>query len=295
VRPLRPLGAAAAIGATCVAYGVPIDRHWYVLRREQLNGALRRAGTLRILHISDVHLQPGQVRRIGFLTSLAAEPYDLVVATGDLLGASGAEDAAVDALASLTTDGRPGLAVLGSNDLYGPVFKSPLSYFTAPRDRRHGSRLDTDRLVAGLAEAGWTTLRNNTTVVPTRAGTVAAGGIDDPHLHTTRLPTSAEVTPPVDDAVASIGLVHAPYRDALDVLVDAGHDLLLAGHTHGGQVRLPGIGALVANCDLPLGQTRGPSRYRDRWLHVSAGLGHSRYAPFRFACRPEASLLTLTG
>jgi uncharacterized protein len=109
------------------------------------------------------------------------------------------------------------------------------------------------------------------------------------------LPPPEQVAPPAgSDALLNLGLVHAPYLAALDVLVDAGHDLLLAGHTHGGQVRLPGIGALTANCDLPLDQARGLSRHRGRVLHVSPGLGHGRYAPFRFACRPEATLLELT-
>ena len=107
------------------------------------------------------------------------------------------------------------------------------------------------------------------------------------------LPDPAALRPRADDAVLHLGLVHAPYTAALDLLVDTDHDLLMSGHTHGGQVRFPPIGAVVANCDLPLDQVRGASRYRDRWLHVSPGLGHSRYAPFRFACRPEATVLTL--
>jgi predicted MPP superfamily phosphohydrolase len=69
--------------------------------------------------------------------------------------------------------------------------------------------------------------------------------------------------------------------------------LILAGHTHGGQVRIPGVGALVTNCDIPHERARGLSRWRTSWVNVSAGLGTSKYAPFRFACRPEASLLTL--
>ena len=60
-------------------------------------------------------------------------------------------------------------------------------------------------------------------------------------------------------------------------------------------MRIPGVGAVVANCDLPLDRARGESRYRDRWLHVSPGLGHSKYTPFRVACRPEATLLELRG
>jgi predicted MPP superfamily phosphohydrolase len=73
-----------------------------------------------------------------------------------------------------------------------------------------------------------------------------------------------------------------------------GADLVLAGHTHGGQLRLPGIGALVTNCDLDRSRARGLSSHGDAALHVSAGLGTSPYAPFRFACPPEATLLTIT-
>ncbi|GMA86526.1 hypothetical protein GCM10025868_17760 [Angustibacter aerolatus] len=71
---------------------------------------------------------------------------------------------------------------------------------------------------------------------------------------------------------------------------------------------MPGYGALVTNCDLDRRRARGLSRWwpgagtvspraaapRDAaWLHVSAGLGTSPYTPVRFACRPEATLLTL--
>ena len=152
----------------------------------------------------------------------------------------------------------------------------------------------TVSLLDGLARNGVRTLRNDNAVVATPAGPVAVGGIDDPHLQDTVLPNVGAVRPNSDDAVVHLGLVHAPYTAALDLLVDAGHDLLLAGHTHGGQVRVPGVGALVCNCDLPLRQARGVSRYgAGLWLHVSAGAGQSLYAPFRFACPPEATLLHL--
>jgi uncharacterized protein len=292
----RAVAAAGALGVGCVAYGTLIERRWYRLRRVRIDGVLRRPGRLTVLHLSDVHLLPGQDHRVRFLTSLAAADHDLVVITGDLLGAPGAEDLAVATVGGLTSPDRPGLMVLGSNDLYGPVLKSPFAYFTAPDRRVHGEPLDTERLLEGLERDGYRTLRGEAVVVDTRAGPVAAGGFDDPHLDPTVIPAVGAVTPPTgtDGVLVSLGVVHAPYTAALDVLVDAGHDLLLAGHTHGGQVRMPGIGALVANCDLPLDQARGVSRYRDRWLHVSPGLGHSRYAPFRFACRPEATLLELT-
>lgn len=302
----RSAAALLTAGAACVTYGTVIERRWYRIRRLTVDGALRGPGTLRILHLSDLHLIPGQTHRVRFLNELSELDHDLVAVTGDLLGAAGAEDMTIDALAPLTSRQRPGVVVLGSNDFQGPVPRSPAHYFI-DRQRealragahdpagRRGVHLDTQRLVEGLTGHGYVTLRNTAGTIATPSGTVAVGGIDDPHMASTVLPSPDRVTPRSEGAVLSLGLVHAPYMAALDILVDAGHDLMLAGHTHGGQVRLPGIGALVANCDLPLRQARGLSVHRQVPLHVSVGLGHSRYAPFRFACRPEATLLEVTG
>lgn len=295
------LGGVASAGLAVSAYAIAVEPRWYALRRHTVPGVLRRPGArLRVLHVSDLHLVPGQRHQVRFLDQLARLDYDLVVATGDLLGAVEAEDATVSAMAPLTAGGRPGLVVLGSNDRYGPVPKSPTTYFTRPRRRTHGTPLDTARLVEGLARHGFTTLdadegHRRTARVDTPAGEVAAAGIDDPHLEETVLPPAAALEVDAPDALLRLGLVHAPYVTALDRLRAAGCDLLVSGHTHGGQVRLPGVGALVNNCDLPLSRSRGLSEWDGGWLHVSAGLGHSRYAPIRLACRPEASLLELTG
>jgi predicted MPP superfamily phosphohydrolase len=291
-------GAGLAAGAALLGYAT-LEARWYRLRRLVMPDVLRRPGaSLRLLHVSDVHLAHGQDHRVRFLRSLAELEADLIVITGDLLGDVDIEDDAVAAVAELTGPGRPGLFVLGSNDLYGPLVKSPHRYLTHRRLPIHGTPLAFDRLVERLDAAGYTTVRNSAVAVATRAGDVAVGGIDDPHLEATVIPSPELLTPTaagLHDGVLNLGLVHAPYLRALDALTTAGHDLLLAGHTHGGQVRIPGFGAVVANCDLPLDQARGESRYRDRWLHVSPGLGHSKYTPFRVACRPEATLLELRG
>lgn len=73
-----------------------------------------------------------------------------------------------------------------------------------------------------------------------------------------------------------------------------GMDLIFAGHTHGGQVCVPGYGALITNCDLDTARVKGLSRHGAAHLHVSGGLGTSPFAPYRFANRPEVTLLTLT-
>ncbi|MEX1162126.1 MAG: metallophosphoesterase [Nitriliruptor sp.] len=298
----RLAASAIGAGAATAAYATLVEPRWYRVRHRRFERALRHPGRLRILHIADTHLAPWQDHRVRFLASLADLDHDLVIATGDLLGWADHEDATARALAPLTSGGRPGIVVLGSNDRFGPVAKSPLAYFTAPERRVHGRRLDTARFVGALEHHGYQVLVDATAEVATPAGTVAVGGIDDPHLAFGRgrspdevLPPATQVAPTDLDATLRLGLVHAPYQAALDRLVDAGHDVLLAGHTHGGQVRLPGVGALTANCDIPLDQARGASRWRGRFLHVSPGLGHSAYAPVRFACRPEATLIELTG
>ena len=106
-----------------------------------------------------------------------------------------------------------------------------------------------------------------------------------------------EASPADRRPTVTVGVAHAPYQRVLNSFVNHGAQLMLAGHTHGGQVCLPGFGALVTNCDIPRDQAKGLSVWRhglrSAFLNVSAGLGTSIYAPVRFACPPEATLLTL--
>jgi predicted MPP superfamily phosphohydrolase len=285
----RLAAAVAAAGAGCVAYGVLVERDWYRLRRERVELLAPGRPPLTVLHLSDLHLTVADTRRMGFLERLAAEPVDLVVLTGDMLGEPQALDPVLDTLGRF----RPRLgavAVLGSNDYWAPRFRNPLSYFAGPssRRRRSSGRNPWRELVGGLEARGWTVLSNRRQ----RLGDVELAGMDDPHI---RRDDPGVAVPADGEAPARlrVGVVHSPYRHVLDAFERNGYGLLLAGHTHGGQVRLPGIGALVTNCDLPRGRVRGLSRWGSSWLHVSAGLGTSKYAPFRFACRPEASLLTV--
>lgn len=297
---MRQLTAAATTlagaAAACVAYGVLVERRWFRRRDVVLDGVLPDGPPLRVLQVADTHLTPPEPRMAAFLREVVADTDpDLVVAAGDLLGAVDSEDATVELLAPLTADGRPGVAVLGTNDRFGPVLKHPLIYLTDPDHRIEGPRLDTDRLVAGLEETGWTVLVDDWARLAVGGRDVLVTGLDDPHTDGWTPPALAAVVPhPVPAVDLHLGVVHAPYTEAVSLLAEAGCDAVLSGHTHGGQVRLPGVGALVGNCDLPLDRVRGASRWDDTWLHVTPGLGQSRYAPFRFACRPEATLLHLT-
>jgi predicted MPP superfamily phosphohydrolase len=281
-------GAVAAAGAACVGYGVLVERDWYRLRRERVEALDPGQPPLTVLHLSDLHLTVADARRMAFLERLAGEPADLVVLTGDMLGEPQALDPVLETLGRF----RPRLgavAVLGSNDYWAPRFRNPFSYFLGPssRRRRRSGGNPWRELVDGLEARGWTVLSNRRG----HLGDVELAGMDDPHIR--RDDPGVAAPPGTARPRLRLGVVHSPYRRALDAFERNGYGLLLAGHTHGGQVRLPGVGALVTNCDLPRGQVRGLSRWGSSWLHVSAGLGTSKYAPFRFACRPEASLLTV--
>src|SRR6266511_4147875 len=247
------LGTLAAGGAACVAYGVLIERHWYRLRHETVPALKPGQPPCTVLHLSDFHLLADDTRRQRFLAELAEVPADLVVVTGDILGEPSALDAALKSLSR-----------------FHPRCRNPWQ-----------------ELVEGLEGMGWLVLGNRRG----RLGDLELAGMSDPHIRLDDL----TVPVPADGHASRlrIGVVHSPYQRSLNAFERSGYQLVLAGHTHGGQVRLPGVGALVTNCDLPREQVRGLSRWGSTWLHVSAGLGTSKYAPFRFACRPEATLLTL--
>lgn len=304
------LGAAVAGAAI---WGTLIERQLFTLRRHEL--PLLPAGTtapVRILQLSDLHLAPWQHRKMEWVRSLAGLRPDLVVLTGDQLGHADAIPFLEGALRPFAEAGIPGVFVHGSNDYYGPIAKNPLKYLRAPsRKSTRVSDLDNARLTRMLSdELGFTNLNNAATAFSLRNRPFELFGLNDPHIGyddaatmtaeldalRAELPTS-ETVETVPTAPTRIGVVHAPYQASLGALLTAGSELILAGHTHGGQVRVPGVGALTSNCDLPTDQARGLSvwydAHRAAFLNVSAGLGNSIYAPVRFACRPEASLLVL--
>ncbi len=292
VRSVAPL-AALAVAST--AYSLWEARQ-YTLRRVDVplpGRAGRRAGPsqpLRILHLSDLHLAPRDTDRIAWVRSLGGLEADLTVVTGDFHGSADGPALALRALAPLLD--RPGFFVRGSNDYFAPSRANPAKYLMGPstlRTQRAG--IDVTPLTAGLEAAGWRDLDNATASASVRGWRIDARGVDDPHIRRDRYD---EVAGPFDpDADLRLGVAHAPYRRVLDAMAADAADLILAGHTHGGQVCLPGVGALVTNCDLPRSQAKGLSAWDDSALHVSAGLGTSPFTPIRLACRPEATLLTL--
>ncbi len=301
------LGAGAAVGVGVAAWSTLVEPRWFALREFSAPVLPVGATPVRVLHLSDLHLVPGQRHKVEWVRRLADLDPDLVVTTGDNLAHQQAVPAVLDAYEGLLE--RPGVFVLGSNDYFPPSPKNPLRYFDD--SHRKGAELTqavlpTADLVRGFTDAGWLDLTNARTRLSVAGHDLDLVGVDDPHLGFDRYD---QVTRPADPTAAlTIGVTHAPYQRVLDAMTADGAGLVMAGHTHGGQVCVPFYGALVTNCDLDTRRAKGLSRWWPgagstpselappdaAWLEVSAGLGASPYSPFRLACRPEATLLTLT-
>ena len=273
-----------ALALAVVVYATVIERQWYAVRRHRVPCLPPGARGLRVVSISDLHLLKRQRRKQRFLASLDRFEPDLVIGTGDYLGDAESVDATVRAMTAIKPR-TAALFVLGSNDYWGPVPKNPLRYFL-PRDptkKPIGPENPWPDMVAALERAGWQLINNRHLDVDG----VDVLGLDDAHVGRADLSLAK---PRADDGLRLV-VAHSP--DVVKPLLGFDYDLIVCGHTHGGQVRIPGVGALVTNCDLPRSMARGLHRMGDTWVFVNAGLGTNKFAPYRFACRPEVAVLDL--
>lgn len=279
-------------GVLAAAWAYFIEPNYFTIRREVI--ARPNQKLLRILHLSDLHLTRKTKGLQSWLRKLEAEDPDLVVLTGDLIAEAQALDPLLDALEPLFD--RPGVFVLGSNDYYAPVLKNPAKYLmTDDGQRNHGAELPWRNLISLLEARGWINLTNTETVIEIDGVKMQIKGVDDPHLNRDDF---SSIDDNYQDVDYKLGIAHAPYIRVLDNFTNLGAELILAGHTHGGQLRVPGYGALVTNCDLDKKRARGLHPHistagNTSVINISAGLGTNPFTPVRFACRPEAVMLTI--
>lgn len=296
------LGGVALAGASALVW-TQVERRWPALREYTLE-VPDLSAPFTILQVADPHFYPGQEWLVRYFHRLAELDFDFVVATGDNFGSLQAWEMTVEAFTPLLC--KPGAFVFGSNDYYSPLRKSWARYLSkshpAHRVQRDTPDLPFEQLRELFTSHGWVDANNQ--AASFSVGTslcVSVVGVDDPHIRRDRMPPFPAGFPAqwqfAEPQVLKLGLTHAPYARVLDQLAAAGADLVLAGHTHGGQLAFPFFGALVTNCDLPRQYAKGLFSWGPVAgqvnVHVSAGLGTSPFAPVRFACRPEAALLHL--
>jgi predicted MPP superfamily phosphohydrolase len=146
--------------------------------------------------------------------------------------------------------------------------------------------VNTGKLVAALEARGLRVLRNAAAPVAWRGGTLWLAGVDDPHRGKHDVAATLAAVPP--DACTLL-LAHSP--DVLADLPPGRVALVLAGHAHGGQVRIPRLPALVTRTRLRFREPHGVRRVGGQLIHFHAGLGSP--TPYRFRMPPEAALLEL--
>jgi predicted MPP superfamily phosphohydrolase len=275
--------------AMVAIWGIFIERAIYVVRKESIRVLPLGSNPITVLQIGDIHMAPWQKSKQRFIQSLTKYPIDLVVNTGDNLGHPKAISSLLQALGPLLS--KPGVFVNGSNDYFGPVMKNPLGYIFHTSHAPNSARLDTATMTNAFEQAGWVNLNNKTSDLVVAGNKIRFIGLDDYHIgygDSSKLSASSDFT---------IALTHAPYLEAVETLTRLGAELIFVGHTHGGQVRIPFLGALTTNSNLPNKFARGLSGWsfegKSSILSVVAGLGNSIFAPVRFACFPEVRLITL--
>lgn len=296
-RILRSAAALATLGLTTFIYANQIELRAFKLHRVQVPvlapGTLARAGKregepFRILQVSDFHMLPDQKLKQKWVASLDALNPDLVINTGDNLGSDKAVPSVLAALGPLLN--RPGAFVFGTNDYFAPRPVNPLKYLTGKKRKPSRVELPWRGMRAAFIEHGWQDATHARLEFVAGGVKVALSGVDDPHHELEDYSQIAGA--PNADADIAIGLSHSPEPHVLDAFAEDGYDLVLSGHTHGGQVCLPGGKAIVTNCGIDRSRASGLSRWTEKtWLHVSNGLGTSPYAPVRLFCRPSATLI----
>jgi predicted MPP superfamily phosphohydrolase len=266
--------SASALGG--LTYVRAVEPRWLSVTRPNVRLDARTGAPFTLLHLSDLHAS--RVVSLSFLAAavrqgLALRP-DLICLTGDFItrGYDAPEDYA--RVLRPLSEAAPTFACLGNHD--GGAWAA----------RRRGDA-DTTRVRSLLHRAGITLLHNTARTVQVRGHTVRLVGLGDLWAGDFQ-PARAFAAAPADD-LPTIVLAHNP--DARRALQPYGWDLMLSGHTHGGQVKLPWIGPLV----LPIRDRRfaeGLCRWEGRWIYVTRGVGN--LWGIRFNCPPEITFLTVT-
>ena len=293
VKLLRILGGLTAAGLGAAAWGYS-ELTKFELKEYTLpllpKGTLRGKSEFRLLHLSDLHMIPGQETKIAWVSALDALEPDLVVNTGDNLSDQQAVPDTLRALGPLLA--RPGLFVFGTNDYWAPQPVNPFKYLLGKKREPSYVDLPWRGMRAAFLEHGWRDANQARHEFKVGNVRLAAAGVDDPHHDLDDY--SAIAGPPNEDADLSLALLHAPEPRVLEKFAGDGYQLSLSGHTHGGQICLPGSRALVTNCGIDRDRVQGLHDFGPMKMHVSNGLGTSKFAPVRLFCRPSATLLKIT-
>lgn len=279
--------ASAVIAAGFGLYGWHIEPRRFQLRCRDIELPGYRLPPLTVLQLSDFHFFNGMEYRRDYLRRLAENVQpDLIFITGDLIDDNSGIDLALEAVSPFRA--KHGVyCVLGNHDHVHVSFRHMFHSTGSLPESAHEPN-DITRLVSGLRELGVTVLRNERIETTIGATSLTIAGIDDPYLRKDDIPKTFAGWVKRGPCLA---LAHAPERYV--ELAEAGVDAVFCGHTHGGQIRLPGYGPIITRSHAPRRFVDGLTRENGTVYHTSRGLGSSRYSRPRLFCPPEAHLITL--
>jgi uncharacterized protein len=268
LKPLAVAGAGAA--AALAAYAVLVEPRWLQVSRTRVHVQYLPSSLegLRVALLTDLHVERGRapaILRRAVAATMRARP-DLIAITGDLAEDEAGLQAVLDVLMPLS---------------------APLGVFAVPGNHDHRAGIAAwHRALA--ARKAIVDLTNRSTTVRHSDATVCIAGVDDYIEGSPRL-----VLPPPERRDLTIVLAHSPDQaESCRRRYDA-VDLIVSGHTHGGQVRFPFIGAPVSSARRPDLYEDGLRRRPWTQVYTSRGLGTTRL-PVRFLARPEVAILDLT-
>ena len=300
-------GGALLACAAAYLYGNRIESKRYRLERLRVNlddgpGKLndqsakgngkedsgnRTSKTLTILHLSDLHLHGPDQRKAEFLSYVTSLDYDLVVLTGDIFE----NESGIRYAPSLLMK-KPRLgayAILGNHDYYAYTSFNRIVGRLLKRYRNPSKRRDVTPLISALEDNGYTVLRDEFVRLPEEK--ISVIGVDYPCMDEHALQQLVSKAQKED---LLISLFHLPKN--LEHFVRANIRLVFGGHTHGGQVRIPGIGAIVTDSEMARHEASGLARRGNTMFHISRGLGQDPFpiTNFRLFCPPAATVLEVT-
>ena len=265
-------------------------------RRKLVFGEKQSDESLRILHISDTHLCSSTLKRLEALEFAVDGKWDLVFVTGDLIENDSGIKPITEALSKLdATYGK--YAVFGNHDYFGYTCSNPyewainiLGCFRKQTGDKYGHENDIGALKEHLEnDAGVKVLINETIEIETSFGrSIQIFGIDDP----SKKRDKAELLyDKVNPEALRIVIMHSPHN--LKSIKPLRPEIILCGHTHGGQVRLPFIGPVTSASDAPRDKSAGTVELEGMRVHVSFGLGAGKLFPFRFNSPREITEILL--
>jgi predicted MPP superfamily phosphohydrolase len=276
---LRGVGALAVVGGAGAAYTrwfEPYALQVHTVRVPVRGDSKTLEAPIRIAHLSDFHAS----RFVSFefidkaVTLALAQRPDLIAVTGDFFTNRLTDPDRYSAILRRLSSAAPTFGCLGNHD-------------GGPWTRRAGGLATPDEALALLRAANIPCLHNRGDAVTIRSRPLQLVGVGDLWSQMCE-PEKAFRETPARNGATRVLLNHNP--DAKTLLRPFDWDLVLCGHTHGGQLRLPFLGTPFA----PVADKRyveGLHRWENRWLYITRGVGNLH--GLRFNCRPQVSVIDL--